>query len=89
MTVVTYEIIQHDGGWAYRAEGTYSETFASHDAALRAARKAAREQALPGATTGIEYEDEQGRWHEELSAGDDRPDAVVQDSRKPSPVRGG
>ena len=33
MTTVTYEIVQHDGGWAYRVDGVYSETFPSHDAA--------------------------------------------------------
>ena len=38
MSHVTYHIVQHDGGWAYRADGTYSETFPSHDAARKAAR---------------------------------------------------
>jgi hypothetical protein len=76
---VTYEIVEHDGGWAYRVDGTYSETFPSHDAAARAAHRAAREQERPGDTTGIEYEDEKGRWHAEVSAGDDRPQAEVDD----------
>ena len=78
MTAVKYEIVEHDGGWAYKVSGTYSETYPSHDAALKAARSAAREQREPGATTGITWEDEQGRWHEELSSGDDRPDAEVE-----------
>lgn len=79
MSHVKYEIVEHDGGWAYRVEATYSETFPSHDAALRAAHRAAREQAQPGETAGIVWEDKQGRWHEELSAGDDRPEAEVGD----------
>jgi hypothetical protein len=26
MTKVTYEIVEHDGGWAYRFNGVFSET---------------------------------------------------------------
>ena len=33
MSHVTYEIVEHDSGWAYRVDGVYSETFRSHDAA--------------------------------------------------------
>ncbi|MFI4975675.1 MAG: DUF2188 domain-containing protein [Caulobacterales bacterium] len=79
MSSLKYEIVEHDGGWAYRAEGTYSETFPSHDAALHAAQRAAREQVVPGPTTGIEYEDAKGRWHAEISSGDDRPEPEVED----------
>jgi hypothetical protein len=78
MTRIIYEIVEHDGGWAYRVDGVFSETFPSHDMARRAAERAAREQAVPGATTGISYEDRDGRWHEEVSRGDDRPDTEVQ-----------
>ena len=78
MTHVTYEIVEHDGGWAYRAEGVYSETFPTHDAARRAAERAAAEQRLPGDTTGITYEDERGRWREEIAEGDDRPSTDVE-----------
>lgn len=77
MTKITYEIVEHDGGWAYRADGVFSETFPSHDMARRAAEQAAKEQLLPGETTHISYEDEDGRWHEEVSAGKDRPDTDV------------
>ena len=76
---VRYEIVEHDGGWAYRVDGTYSETYPSHDAAAKAAHKAAQEQEQPGVTTGIEYEDKRGRWHAELSSGDDRPRTEVDD----------
>jgi Uncharacterized protein conserved in bacteria (DUF2188) len=77
MTKITYEIVEHDGGWAYRANGVFSETFSSHDAARKAAERAAKEQVVPGNTTGISYEDREGHWHDELSAGDDRPEADV------------
>jgi len=73
MTKITYEIVEHDGGWAYRVDGVFSETFPSHDLARKAAERAAKEQVVPGNTTGIEYEDKDGRWHDELSVGRDRP----------------
>lgn len=77
MTKVTYEIVEHDGGWAYRMGGVYSETFPSHDGARRAAERAAREQEMPGEPTGILYEDKNAQWHEEQSSGDDRPETDV------------
>ena len=77
MTKVTYEIVQHDGGWAYRVGAVLSETFPSHDAARKAAERAAREQTVPGERTEILYEDKKGRWHDEMSRGDDRPKTNV------------
>jgi hypothetical protein len=79
MAKVTYEIVEHDGGWAYTLDGVYSETFKTHDTAFAAAKRAAVEQQRPGETTGITYEDEKGRWHFEISQGDDRPEAKVED----------
>ncbi len=79
MAKVIYEIVEHDGGWAYRVDGTYSETFPSHDHAKIAARRAALEQQRPDqGAAGISWEDAKGRWHEEVTAGDDRPEAVVE-----------
>jgi hypothetical protein len=77
MTKIIYEIVQHDGGWAYKANGTFSEAYPSHDAARHAAERAAKEQVEPGSTTTISYEDEKGRWHDELSPGIDRPETDV------------
>jgi hypothetical protein len=77
MTKITYEIVEHDGGWAYRVDGVFSEPFPSHDMARAAAERAAREQIVPGDTTPISYEDDDGRWHDELAAGRDRPDTDV------------
>jgi hypothetical protein len=78
MTKITYEIVEHDGGWAYRADGVFSETFPSHDLARKAAERAAKEQAVPGETTGISYEDKDGRWHDEVARGNDRPETDVE-----------
>jgi len=78
MTRITYEIVQHDGGWAYRVDGVFSEPFPSHDEARQAAERAAKEQVVPGDTTGISYEDKEGHWHDELSKGSDRPETDVE-----------
>ena len=32
MAKVVYKIVKHENGWAYKARGTFSETFPSHDA---------------------------------------------------------
>jgi Uncharacterized protein conserved in bacteria (DUF2188) len=77
MAKITYKIVEHDGGWAYSADGVFSETFPSYDEARRAAERVAREQGAPGETTGISYEDRDGRWHDEVSVGNDRPEANV------------
>ena len=47
MVKAHYEIVEHDGGWAYRMQGTYSETFPSKAAAEAAAIRAAAEQRVP------------------------------------------
>ncbi|HLI66453.1 MAG TPA: DUF2188 domain-containing protein [Caulobacteraceae bacterium] len=77
MVKVIYEIVEHDGGWAYRVNGVYSETYRTHDAALRVARQAAGEQRVSGEEAAISWEDEAGQWHEELDEGDDRPETEV------------
>jgi hypothetical protein len=78
MTKITYHIVEHDGGWAYRADGVYSETFRSRDAARAAAQRAAREQRVPGREVGISWEDPDGRWHNEVAEGGDRPETEVE-----------
>ena len=78
MAKITYEIGQHDGGWAYRVDEAFSEAFPSHDSARKAAEQAAREQEEPGKATAISYEDKKGHWHSERSAGDDRPEVKVE-----------
>ncbi len=78
MAKLAYEVVEHDGGWAYRADGVYSETFRSHDAARAAAERAAREQRLSGDDAAISYEEADGTWREELVHGEDRPETEVQ-----------
>lgn len=77
MSKLVYEVTEHDGGWAYRLNGAWSQTFPTHDAARAAAEEAAREQLIPGEDTDILYEDEEGKWHREPTSGHDRPEPEV------------
>jgi hypothetical protein len=77
MNMVHYEVVQHDGGWAYKVGDVFSERYANHDEAREAADRAAAEQRRPGETADIEYQDEAGDWHEEVSQGKDRPETDV------------
>lgn len=79
MSHVTYKIVQHDGGWAYKVRDVFSESFPSRTAAHEAAARAAREQEAPGETTSIEFEDTSGHWHQEVALGTDRPETDVVD----------
>ncbi len=77
MTKVNYEIVEHDGGWAYKVKGVFSEPFPTKEAAEQAAELAAREQTIPGSSQDIEFQDNTGRWHHEFASGRDRPDTEV------------
>lgn len=79
MVTVRYEVVEHDGGWAYKVGDVLSETYSSHDAALKAANAAAARQTVAGETDGITYQDDSGRWREEVAEGRDRPATEVID----------
>ena len=78
MSKMVYKVLKHDGGWAYEANGTYSEPFRTREEARKAAKLAAGEQAEPGETARISYEDDKGHWHTEVDAGTDRPITKVE-----------
>jgi len=82
VTKVRYEVVEHDGGWAYKMQGVFSEPFATHAEAMNAAERVATEQQAPGETAPIEYEDAKGKWHEEVARGNDRPSTEVADGTK-------
>lgn len=79
MAKIIYEVVEHDGGFAYRVGDVYSETFATHRAAHEAAESAAERQQLGGQDAQIQYQDAEGQWHEERAPGDQRPEAGVED----------
>lgn len=78
MKKIIYKVLKHDGGWAYEANGTYSEPFPTREAARKAAKLAAAEQSTRGVTTPISYEDEKGQWHDEVADASDRPKTLVE-----------
>jgi len=63
MSKSTYRVVKHDGGWAYEANGTYSEQFQTREAARKAAKLAAIAQAAANEITPPPYEDKNGRWY--------------------------
>ena len=82
MAHVTYDVVEHDGGFAYKVGDVFSETFPSHGAAHQAAEAAARRQRLGGEDEAIQYQDSKGNWHEEQTDGGDRPETEVEDELK-------
>ena len=79
MVQIKYQVVEHDGGWAYKVEDVFSEAFPTHDEAHAAATAAAERQRLAGRTEIIEYEDPSGKWHQEVANAGDRPETAVED----------
>ena len=79
MTQVTYHLVEHDGGWAYKVGDVFSETFRTRDDAHAAAEIAAAEQQRAGEDEPIEYQDASGKWTVESAKGGDRPTVDVDD----------
>ena len=74
-----YHVVEHDGGWAYKVEDVFSETFPTHETARQAAEIAAKRQRQSGEAEGISYQDGEGEWHDEVATGSDRPQTEVVD----------
>ncbi len=79
MAAVTYVVVEHDGGWAYKVGDVFSETFRTRDDAHSAAEIVAAEQQRAGDDEPIEYQDRDGRWKVEDSKGEDRPSVDVEE----------
>ncbi|WP_348983114.1 hypothetical protein [Devosia sp. 1566] len=80
MAEVKYEVVEHDGGFAYKVGDVFSEAYPTHELALDAAVAAADRQQLAGDTAAILYQDAKGEWHEELATGEDRPQTEIEDA---------
>jgi hypothetical protein len=85
---INYHVGAHDGGYAYRLGDVWSETFATHKAALEAAMIAASRQHLVGQDVEITYQGLDGSWRTEHADGSDRPETAVIDDVAPRPDNG-
>lgn len=79
MTIITYRVVEHEGGWAYRLGDVFSEPYATSDQARLAAHLAAERQRSAGTSGDVEYEDAGNQWHREIADGKDRPETIVED----------
>jgi len=77
MSKITYKVLKHQDGWAYQANGTYSEPFCTRDATRKAAKVATSEQTASSETTQISSKDENGRSHTEVDSYSDRPGTIL------------
>jgi hypothetical protein len=75
MSHIIYQIVEHDGGWAYKVGDVYSESFSSKELAQKAASRVAQEQRAPGDDEAIG--DSAGKWHDEDAREATRPDTEV------------
>ena len=77
MARVTYVIVEHDGGWAYKVGDVLRPFQLTMQRWLlpappqRNSSSRAKRRASPGRTGP-------GKWHEELAKGDDRPTTDVE-----------
>ena len=79
MAKVTYAIVEHDGGWAYKVDGTFSETYPATRRRIMPPCAPPRSSRFRASPPTISWEDERGRWHAEVSRGGDRPTTDVDD----------
>jgi hypothetical protein len=79
MAQIVYEVVEHDGGWAYKVGDVFSERFDTHEDARKAADEAAARHELAGEDEVITYQDQEGRAKIEVAVGEDRPDTAVED----------
>ena len=67
MSVITYNIVRHDDGWAYEVDGIFSDSFPTRAAARAAAKRAACKRRAAGKTAPNDYEDDQDNWNREVT----------------------
>ena len=79
MTNIVYEIVEHDGGWAYKLGDVFSETYPSKELATAAANDVAERQQVAGEPEVVQYQNAEGSWREESVSGEDRPEVDVRD----------
>ncbi len=77
---ITYHVVPPVAGWASGVDAVFPATFPNQPHALGAAGLAAARHERSDEDRFISYEDEDGRWHNEVAAGRDRPETEVEDT---------
>jgi hypothetical protein len=62
MVDITYQIVPHDEGWAYKLGDTLSETYSSAEEAADRARSAAARQKIGDGDATLAYPAPDGGW---------------------------
>jgi hypothetical protein len=77
MSHVTYQIVEHDGGWAYKVGDCLLRVLCVQGVGADSRPESGSGTNGPGDDEAIEYEDKVGKWHDEDAKGSDRPDTEV------------
>ncbi|AJD44941.1 DUF2188 domain-containing protein [Rhizobium sp. SEMIA 4085] len=62
MVDITYQIVPHDEGWAYKLGGTLSETYATVEEAINHAKRAASRQKIGDGDATLAFPAPGGGW---------------------------
>ncbi|MBY5368737.1 MULTISPECIES: DUF2188 domain-containing protein [Rhizobium] len=62
MADITYQVVPHDNGWAYKLGDTLSETYATADEAIVHAKDAASRQKIGDGDALLAYPSPDGGW---------------------------
>ncbi|MBB4227575.1 DUF2188 domain-containing protein [Rhizobium mongolense] len=62
MVDITYQIVPHDEGWAYKLGGTISETYATVEEAINHAKRAASRQKIGDGDATLAFPAPDGGW---------------------------
>ncbi len=89
MTKVTYHIVPHDGGWAYRPKAPSRRLSRPMMRPKPPPCARRRSSDAPGETAAISWEGVDGKWHEELASGRDRPETDVEGEQSMLPPGSG
>ena len=79
MSEVTYEIVEHDGGWAYKVDGALSRCSRPMRQRSRQHRPPPLSRKPPARPKRLNTKTRKGKWHTETARGSDRPETHIKD----------
>ncbi len=81
MVKVVYEVVEHDGGWAYKFDKVFSETFPTHEAAHAAAAAPPPSSGCRAGPRRSSLRTARASGTRETASGSDRPVTEVVDKK--------